>query len=132
MAIDRTHSNLEDLIKKLRYITAAVQIIPFIYSAIYVVCMVLYLFCSEDVVKLCDAMFYVSPVTVGVLLVLSKLLRMCIWHRAACMIPILPQTVSLVDYYIVRFPGSAAMAVIITAIVSVSILLFSAYKTFMK
>lgn len=94
--------------------------------------MVLYLFCSEPIARLCDSLFYVSPVTVAMFLVLSKILRLCIWHRAACIVPIVPQMVSLADYYIVELPISLTAIINILIATLLTILLFSAYKVFFK
>ena len=94
--------------------------------------MVLYLICEPGVLKFCDTMFYVSPVTIIAFLILSKLLKMCIWHRTACLLPILPQCVSVVDYYIIEFPFSAAVVTILTVAFMFALLLFSAYKTFIR
>ena len=131
---DKDHQNLDiaGLVKKLRYVTAAVQVMPFIYGAMYIFCMVLYLFCSDDVACICDELFYVSPITIGSFLVLSKLLRMCIWHRTACILPLIPQAISLFDKYIIEFPWSAWTITIMTFIVMFTALIFSAYKTFIR
>ncbi len=132
--MDKDHQNLDiaGLVKKLRYVTAAVQVMPFIYSAIYILCMVLYLFCSETVACACDTLFYVSPVTIAAFLVLSKLLRMCVWHRTACVLPIIPQFISFIDRHVVMFPFSAGVITISTSIVMFTALIFSAYKTFIQ
>ncbi len=132
MGQDQATLDLEGLVKKLRYITAAVQLLPFIYSAIYIICMALYLFCEPDIIKFCDTMFYVSPVTIVAFLIFSKILKMCVWHRTACILPILPQCVSGVDYYVVEFPFSVALITIITIAAMFCVLLFSAYKTFIR
>jgi hypothetical protein len=93
---------------------------------------VLYLFCSDGVARLCDALFYVSPMTVATFLILSRVLRLCVWHRTACLIPIAPQVVSLADSYVVEFSASAALITIIITICLVALLLVAAYKVFQK
>ena len=132
MGTDQRRLDLESLVKKLRYITAAVQVIPFIYSFIYIACMVLYLFCSDNIASFCDTMFYVSPISVVPMLIFSRLLRMCIWHRAACVLPIAPQALSIIDRYIVEFPWSAGVITIAISILLLSALLLCAYKVFIK
>lgn len=130
----REHQNLDiaGLVEKLRYVTAAVQILPFIYSLLYIVCMILYLFCSDTIAGICDSIFYVSPISIIAFLVLSKLLRMCVWHRTACILPVVPQILSLVDRYVVEFPWSAGVITLIVSMASFLALLLCAYKVFIK
>ena len=132
--MDKDHQNLDiaGLVKKLRYVTAAVQVMPFVYSDIFIVCMVLYLFCSDEAACACDTLFYVSPVTVVSFLILSRLLRMCVWHRTACVLPLIPQLISFVDRNVIEFPFSAASITIVTSIVLFATLLVAAYKTFIR
>lgn len=78
------------LIGKLRYITLAVQILPFVYSFFYILSLVMYLICDESVLRILDTLFYVSPIVVGGFLVESHILKLCKWHKSACILPILP------------------------------------------
>lgn len=130
----KEHQNLDiaGLVEKLRYVTAAVQILPFIYSFIYILCMILYIFCSDTVAGICDSICYVSPISIIAFLILSKLLRMCIWHRTACVLPVVPQILSLVDRYVVEFPWSAGVITLIVSMASFLALLLCAYKVFIK
>ena len=103
---------------------------PFIYSAFYIISLAVGLFAPSGVVKIFDMLFYASPITVAAFLVLSKLLRMCRWHRAACIVPVIPQGISFVDYYLVQFPASAVAMTMIILISMTIFLLVSAHKTF--
>lgn len=130
MAQDRPHLDLEGLVKTLRYVTAAVQILPFVYTVLYLVALGIALFASEDVVRISDSLFYVSPVTILAFLILSRLLHLCIWHKTACILPLLPQVVSFIDYNIVELSIRAAtLNIIVFGLIGVA-LLFAAYKTF--
>lgn len=95
-------ADLKRLVDTLRRVTTAVQILPFIYSAISIVLLAVYNIVPESVQMLLDTLFYVSPVTVIAFLLLSKLLHMCVWHKSACVLPMVPQAVSLTDYYIIN------------------------------
>lgn len=79
-----------------------------------------------------DTLFYVSPIVVVGLLILSRLLRLCRWHKTACILPLLPQVVSFVDYYVIELTEVAAqVSIILFGSMSV-FLLFAAYNVFMK
>ena len=112
--------------------TAAVQLMPFVYSVLYIISLTVGLFASNGVVKMFDMLFYASPVTVLSFLAFSRLLRMCRWHRAACLLPTIPQGISFIDYYIVQFPASTLFISIIILIVMSILLFISAYKTFVR
>jgi len=129
---DRKPLDLAGLVKKLRYVTLAVQLMPFLYAVPYLATLVITSQAPEDIVKLFDTLFYVSPIVVAGLLVLSKLLCLCRWHKTACVLPLLPQVVSFIDYYIIELTEIAAQVNIILFGSMAIILLVSAYNIFMK
>lgn len=132
MEQDRKPLDLEGLVKKLRYVTLAVQLMPFLYTVPYIASIVASYFLSYDSARIFDTLFYVSPVTVGALLVLSRLLRLCKWHKTACILPLLPQVVSFVDYYIIELTEVAAQVNIILFGSMAVLLLVATYNVFMK
>lgn len=123
---------IKRIIGILRYITAAVQITPFIFTSFYIICVVLEPILSDDFKYLCDSIFYVSPIIVIAHLVYSRILKLCKWHRMACVIPTFPLIVSLFDYYI--FSLSSLGAYLTNGLVATMsiLLLISAYKVFFK
>ena len=129
---DRKPLDLEGLVKKLRYVTLAVQMMPFLYTVPYLITLIITSQASEELTKLFDTLFYVSPVTVCAFLVLSRLLRLCKWHRTACILPLLPQVVSFIDYYIIELTEIAAQVNIILFGSMAILLLVAAYNVFMK
>lgn len=92
--------------------------------------MFLYLYASENIVAVLDTLFYVSPIMVAQFLALSRILRLCGWHRLACALPLCPQTSVLLDHTIVIFSERAAEIHIITTMAMALLLLISAYKVF--
>ena len=99
---DRQHLDLGGLIKKLRQITRAVQLMPFIYGGFYVLSLTIYITGTEEAATLCDTLFYVSPIVAIEFLILSRLLK---------------EIVVQVDIFVYMF--------------SVILLLVSAYKVFL-
>lgn len=132
MAKDQKHLDLAGLIKTLRYVTTAVQILPFVYTVLFLVALGIALFASDNIVRISDSLFYVSPVTIGAFLFLSRTLHLCKWHRAACVLPALPQIVSFVDYNIIELSERLATLNILLFLGITTILLISAYKVFVK
>lgn len=105
---------------------------PFIYSALLIIILFIDFYASNEVVFLIDNLCYTSPIIAVSYLLLSQLLKMCIWHRIACLIPVFPQSISLFDYYIAEIPITFAKLNIIVTGAMLLCLLFAAYKVFMK
>lgn len=125
-------ADLKRLVDTLRRVTTAVQILPFIYSAISIILLAVYNIVPESVQMLLDTLFYISPVTVVAFLLLSKLLHFCKWHKTACVLPLVPQVVSLTDYYIINLTVPEVWVANGTIITMTILLLVAAYKVFFK
>lgn len=125
-------SDLEFLVKTLRRTTTAVQILPFVYSALYVILLAAYQFIPELFQSTMDNLFYVSPVCMVAFLVLSKTLRLCKWHKTACIIPFIPQVVNFIDCHVLMLSENEAIVFNATLITMVALLLVTAYKVFFK
>ena len=91
------------IVKILRNATKVVKLMPFIYAIVYILCMVGYLLFSDEVATLLDKVFYVSPISILFSLYLSRTLKMCIWHRIECILPLLPTLLVFVDEFIMQF-----------------------------
>lgn len=92
--------------------------------------MILYLYADETVMTILDTLLYVSPVIVIQFLILSKILRLCRWHKLACILPVFPQIPVILDHTVVKFSERAVDAHVITMMVMSFLLLISAYKVF--
>ena len=115
----------------LKNTTLAVQIIPFVYSSIYIFILFPYYQMSEDTAALLDTLFYISPIQIVFFLILSRLLHLCRWHRMASVLPLFPQVVSFVDYYIIELTEIEVLVTSgLTALMAI-LLLISAYKVFL-
>lgn len=114
----------------MRNATLAVQIIPFAYTLIYIFVLFSYGHISEEAASALDTLFYISPIQIVGLLILSKILHLCKWHRMACVLPLFPQIVSFIDYYIIALTEIEAYVTNIITIVMSALLLVSAYKVF--
>lgn len=94
--------------------------------------MVAYLVCDDVVSIICDHLFYVSFCVIIYNLILSKTLQLCYWHKAACIVPIIPEIVGLADATIVDLSEFAVKVNIWTIIVMILILLICAHHVFFK
>ena len=123
---------IKHLVNKLRYVTLAVQIMPFIYSGLYIVAMILYLFVSENACCVLDTLLYVSPIVILGLLFLSRILELCKWHKTACVLPVFPQILVFIDQHIAGLTRIESYISIALPIAMGALLLVAAYNIFIK
>lgn len=120
------------LIEKLRSITLAVQVVPFAFSALYIITMFLYLFMPENVCGVLDTLFYVSPTTALGMLIFSRILKLCRWHKLACCLPVAPQIMVFIDFHIAELSRFGAVLSISLSVLMAILLLIAAYNVFLK
>lgn len=105
---------------------------PFLYAALYIIALSLYPFISEEILVVIDTLLYVSPTVVFGNLILSRMLELCYWHKAACILPIVPQITILIDRYIYEFSVYGMKAHLAVVILMSALLLVAAYKVFLS
>ena len=120
------------IISKLRHITLAVQIAPFIYGFLCIVALLSYIFAPEGLIRVLDLFLYISPIVVLNNLLYSKILKLCKWHKTACILPLIPNCNVIIDRYIYEFSIPANTLYFAMVIVLSILLLITAYKVFSK
>lgn len=120
------------IVRILRRVTTIVKVYPFAYSILYISCMFVYMFCSDEMATLCDQLFYTSPFMIVCAIGLSYSLKLCKWHRLECVLPLLPTCMVFVDEFIYQIPKSASYlnAILMSTICILS--LINAYFVFIK
>lgn len=126
----KSSSRRSDLVSILRRITMAVQVFPFIYSALFVFLFGAYSATEGVWLDILDYASFVSPVVVIAHLIYSRMLKMCRWHRIACALPLLPQAVDQFDLYVFRLGHIAWIVVSATILVTIVLFLIAFYKVF--
>ena len=125
-----SQQKVANIVVVLRRITLAVKVIPFIYTAIFLLLFIGYSIGEGVVLDIIDYLAFVSPMVVFAHVIYSRMLKMCKWHRAACAIPLIPQAVDLFDRYVYHFEHNAWIVVSATIIISLCLFLFCIYKVF--
>lgn len=130
--MERDERKILGIVQILRKVTRTVKIAPFILAVLYMMSMVGYLLFSDTVSIILDYLFYISPSTIVILLILSKATKMCVWHRLECILPMVAMLPALVDDFIMRFTNSATVVNISTIGVIFLASLINAYFVFIK
>lgn len=100
---DRQRDAVSRVIEILRKVTRIVQIAPFVYLAFYSAYLIIGCFSSDALVSLADGVIFSSPFATTGMLFLSRLLKLCRWHKAACLIPSASQIEGIIDSYLFTF-----------------------------
>ena len=114
-------SAVSGIIRILRKVTRVVQFIPFVYLLLFAVVSVTEPYMSDRLFNVVNELFYVSPAIVVFMLFFSRLLRLCWWHKTACLIPMLAQVENYIDAYVFEFT-QGEIIIINTAIGAISLL----------
>lgn len=124
--------DLKAIVLILRRVTTAVQILPFVYSALYIITLCTYSLAGEETQAIIDSLFYVSPICIISFLILSKVLKLCRWHKTACLLPMIPMIVSFLDYHLISLTEIESYVFNGTVIIMSILLLVAAYNVFFK
>lgn len=122
----------EWLITTLRKVTVTVKIAPFVLALFYMLTILGYMYMPETIIYILDTLLYCSPTMVILLIILSKQLQLCFWHRLECSLPILCMVPGIID--VIVFPLSEAATYINAVTLSFLLLLslVNAYFVFVK
>lgn len=108
-----------------------IQVFPFVYAAMFIFLYGSYSFLDNELARfIIDYAFFVSPIVVLAHYLYSRVLRMCIWHRVACLIPLITQIADLLDTFVSCISRNGMVITVITIIASIIIYGFAVYGTF--
>ena len=123
---------IKRLILTLRDITLAVQIAPFVISLLYILGITAQLFFSGDTSWLFSIILYTPPPIILIMLIFSRMLHLCKWHRLACALPLVPFCFTMIDAYLIELSDIAVWILNGLAIAMIIMLLMAAYNVFLK
>ena len=110
----------------------AVQVSPFIYTALFIVLFAAYSFVDGVNLDIIDYAVFVSPAVILAHIIYSFILRLCKWHRVACALPLIPQAADLFDTYVLRLDHVSWLIVSITILVTMILFLIAIHKVFLS
>ena len=89
-----------------------------------------YLFAGEATLAVLDSLFYISPTVVVGMLILSRAMKLCKWHRFACSLPLFPQLSVILDDTVLTFSSYAVIAHIVTMAAMAVVAIVAGYQIF--
>lgn len=130
--MERDEHRILGAIQILKSVTKTVKIAPFVLAVLYILSMVGYMLFSDTVATILDYLFYISPSTIVILLILSKSTKMCVWHRLECILPMVSMLPALFDELIMSLTNVAAYINASTIAFIFLASLLNAYFVFIK
>ena len=130
--MERNEHKILGTIQILRRVTRTVKIAPFVLDVLYMFSMIGYMLFSDYVSTILDYLFYISPSTIVILLLLSKSTKMCVWHRLECILPLFSMLPALFDEMIMNLTNVAAYINAATIAFIFLASLVNAYFVFIK
>lgn len=125
-------TNIEGAIQILKKATATVKVAPFAFALLYLVALVVYLLFNDTIATMTDLLFYVSPVAVFFNLRMSKIFKMCKWHRLECLLPLLPIVIVFINGFGFIIPDIAVYVNWSVNLIIFLLSLLNAYFVFIK
>ena len=114
----------------LRKVTRTAQLLPFVYLFIYAAFLLLEPYMSDAVFSIADDIACASPASLAVMLLASRVLRLCVWHKAACIIPFSSRVTEYIDNYIITFTQDEIMVINTALGIGVLVFIVAAYRHF--
>lgn len=115
----------------LRKTTRYIQWIPFLFLAVFSVGSLTESFVTESLLCFRDSVISVSPLVSAGLLIFSRLLELCRWHKIACVLPLSTPTADYADNYLFQFTQNEVVAINLTlGIISLAFLVLAKHHFF--
>lgn len=108
------------------------KVTPFVSVFFCMLTIAGYFFLPDTVIKVMDMLVYSSPFHIAVLLLLSRRLMLCRWHRLQCVLPMVAAVPSVIDRTWYSLSPVAADINIIIMLVLFAASLVNAYFVFVK
>lgn len=115
-------SAVSGVLRILRKLTRCIQILPFAYLILYAVVLLTEPFESDAIYEAIGSVAYAPLSGIAFLLFLGRMLKLCVWHKAACLIPVSSRVTDFIDNYILQF--TQGEVIIINTVLGVACLLF--------
>lgn len=116
----------------LRRVTAMVKLFPFYYAGALLLFWLIAPAMANTTLKTIGSLIYLSAIMTVFLIRLSYCLKLCIWHRIQCALPLLPQVVEQVDKHIFKFGFYLAIAEYVVMWLIFTLSLINAYFVIIK
>lgn len=99
------------LIRLLRKLTRCIQILPFAYLILYAAVLLTEAFSQNQVYEAICTICFLPVFGIAFLLIIGRMLRLCAWYKAACLMPASSRITDFIDNYILQFTQSEVIII---------------------
>ena len=124
---DQRQGAVKRLVSVLRRITSVIRFIPFAYLLFFSVYALLNLSGNETLLSISDSILTITPMTTALLLFLSRILRLCVWHKVACVIPVTSDVSTFIDSNLFQFTQNEMTVISVSMVLAITIFLVLAF-----
>ena len=125
-------ADIDNIINILRRATVVVKVAPFGFVIMHLVSMLVYMFTNDYASSICDMLFYISPMVVFYNLILSRVFKLCKWHRLECRLPLFPLIAVFINDFIYPLSAIALWLNWSLVVIMITLSLINAYFVFLK
>lgn len=125
-------ADIDKIISILRRATIVVKVAPFGFVIMHLASMFVYMFTDDYASSICDMLFYISPMVVFYNLILSRVFKLCKWHRLECRLPLFPLVSVFVNDFIYSLSAIALWLNWGFVVSMLTLSLINAYFVFIK
>ena len=122
----------EYLLKIVKRVTVTIKTFPFYYAGGLILFWLIAPILDIMTTIFIDSLIVLSAIMILFLIRLSYCVKLCIWHRIQCALPILPQISTQIDQQVYKFGSYTATTNTIAMILVFLLSLVNAYFVFMK
>lgn len=122
--------HIYEALNRLRAVTYLSKVMPFVCTIMFLVSMVCYRYCDDETSMYMDLFFYTSPMMCLFMLFFSYALKMCIWHKIQCLLPIPILSTAVFDELFYEMSFYVANVTNATIIIVAVLSLFNGYRIF--
>ena len=123
-------SGVSYLVSVLRRITRIVQLIPFAYLLALALYLITESFLPEWIHRTVDATLNAPLYVIAGMLGTGRLLKLCRWFKAACLMPVATKVESFVDSFLFTFTQGEIIAINVSLGILFLIYIYAANKHF--
>lgn len=122
----------EYLFSIVKPVTITIKRFPFFYALGLILFWLIAPALSYEVISTFDSLIFLSAIMVVFLIRLSYCVKLCIWHRLQCALPLLPQAIAQIDELFYEFGIYTSIINHATIAVVFILSLVNAYFVFMR
>lgn len=118
------------LVTATRKATRIVQLFPFVYLVASALYLIFGSLVGDKLLSIIDSVLYQPSVAPVVLIVLSRVFKLCRWHKVACILPSSTRLETIVDTYLFQFTETEIVLINIILGIIFLAFIYSAFKHF--